>query len=58
VEILTCTAAYTHKTGKMAYHPYTSVVEIIGTEMAGLGHSCNDHINCGEVLEENIGVRL
>jgi hypothetical protein len=35
------------------------VVEIVGTEAGDWGHTCKEHtINCGEVLEEDVVVRL
>jgi len=34
------------------------VVEIVGTEIANQSPSCEEHINCGELLEEDIVVGL
>ena len=34
------------------------MVEIVGTEIANQSLSCEEHINCGELLEEDIVVGL
>jgi hypothetical protein len=40
-------------------HPSGVVVEIVGTEQGDQGRSCEEHpINCGEVLAEDVVVRL
>ena len=39
-------------------HPSGIVVEIVGTEMSCQGRSCEEHEICGEVLMEDIVVRL
>ncbi len=40
-------------------HPSGVVVEIVGTEQGDRGRSCEEHpINCGEVLAEDVVVRL
>ena len=40
-------------------HPSGVVVEIVGTERGDQGCSCEEHhINCGEVLAEDVVVRL
>ena len=39
-------------------HPSGIVVEIVGTEMSCQGRSCEEHENCGEVLKEDVVVRL
>jgi hypothetical protein len=39
-------------------HPSGIVVEIVGTEMNYQGRSCEEHEICGEVLKEDVVVRL
>ena len=39
-------------------HPCGIVVEIVGTEMSCQGRSCEEHEICGEVLKEDVVVRL
>ena len=39
-------------------HPSGIVVKIVGTEMSCQGRSCEEHENCGEVLKEDVVVRL
>ena len=39
-------------------HPSGIVVEIVGTEMSCQGRSCEEHEICGEVLKEDVVVRL
>ena len=40
-------------------HPSGVVVEIVGTERGDQGRSCEEHeVNCGEVLAEDVVVRL
>jgi hypothetical protein len=39
-------------------HPSGIVIEIVGTEMSCQGRSCEEHDICGEVLKEDIVVRL
>jgi hypothetical protein len=40
------------------FHPTGVVVEIAGTEMDDRGRSCEEHRNCGEVMGEDVAVRL
>jgi hypothetical protein len=40
------------------FHPTGVVVEIVGTEMDDWGRSCEEHRNCGEVMSEDVVVRL
>jgi hypothetical protein len=40
------------------FHPTGVVVEIVGTEMDDWGRSCEEHINCGEVMAKDVVVRL
>jgi hypothetical protein len=41
------------------YHPSGVMVEIVGTEHGDQGRTCEEHpINCGEVLAEDVVVRL
>jgi hypothetical protein len=43
----------------MVFHPPGIVVEIVGTEAGDRGRTCKEHtVNCGEVLEEDVVVRL
>jgi hypothetical protein len=43
----------------MVFHPPGIVVEIVGTEAGDRGRTCEEHtVNCGEVLEEDMVVRL
>ena len=39
-------------------HPSGVIVEIVGTEHSDQGHSCEEHPNCGEVMVEDVIVRL
>jgi hypothetical protein len=39
-------------------HPSGIVIEIVGTEMSCQGRSCEEHEICGEVLKEDVVVRL
>jgi hypothetical protein len=39
-------------------HPSGVVVKIVGMEMSCQGRSCEEHDNCGEVLKEDVVVRL
>ena len=39
-------------------HPPGIVVEIVGIEMGCQGRSCEEHVVCGSVLEEDMVVRL
>jgi hypothetical protein len=39
-------------------HPSGVVVEIVGTEWGDQGRSCEEHVNCGEVMAEDVVVRL
>jgi hypothetical protein len=39
-------------------HPSGVVVKIVGTEMSCQGRSCEEHDNCGDVLKEDVVVRL
>ena len=44
---------------KEPHHPSGVVVEIVGTERGDQGRSCEEHeVNCGEVLAEDVVVRL
>jgi hypothetical protein len=40
------------------FHPTGVVVEIIGTEMSNQGCTCKEHLNCGEVMANDVVVRL
>ena len=40
------------------HHPFGIVVEIVGTEHGDQGRSCEEHLNCGEVMAEDVIVRL
>jgi hypothetical protein len=43
----------------MTFHPPGIIVEIVGTEASDRGRTCKEHtVNCGEVLEEDVVVRL
>ena len=42
----------------MPFHPTGVVVEIVGTIMSDRGRSCEHHACCGEILEEDVVVRL
>ena len=42
----------------MTFHPTGVIVEIVGTTMSSNGRSCEHHSVCGEVLEEDVVVRL
>jgi hypothetical protein len=43
----------------MIFHPPGIVVDIVGAEAGDRGRTCEEHtINCGEVLEEDVVVRL
>ena len=49
----------TKNTFKMVFHPPDIIVKIVGTEANDHGRSCKEHpINCGEVLELDVVVRL
>jgi hypothetical protein len=39
-------------------HPSGIVVQIVGTQMSCQGRSCEEHEICGEVLTEDVVVRL
>ena len=53
------TKSATKNTFKMVFHPPCIVVKIVGTEVSNQGRSCEEHpINCGEVLESDVVVRL
>ena len=43
---------------KEPHHPSGVVVEIVGTERGDQGRSCEEHLNCGEVMAEDVIVRL
>ena len=43
---------------KELHHPSGVVVEIVGTELGNQGRSCEEHLNCGEVMAEDVVVRL
>jgi hypothetical protein len=40
------------------FHPTGIVVEIIGTEMNDQGRTYKEHLNCGEVMANNVVVHL
>jgi hypothetical protein len=40
------------------FHPTDAVVEIVGTEMNDQGCTCKEHLNCGEVMANDVVVRL
>jgi len=42
----------------MAHHPSPVVLHIVGTEADDRGRSCEEHLCCGEVLQEDVVVRL
>ena len=42
----------------MAHHPSPIVLHIVGTEADNRGQSCKEHHCCGEVLQEDVVVRL
>jgi len=42
----------------MAHYPSPIVIHIIGTEADDRGRSCKEHHCCGEVLQEDVVVRL
>ena len=42
----------------MAHHPAPIVIHIVGTEVADNDRLCEEHVCCGEVLEEDVVVRL
>ena len=42
----------------MAHHPLPIVLHIIGTEANDRSRSCEEHHCCGEVLQEDVVVRL
>ena len=42
----------------MAHHPSPIVLHIVGTEADDRGRSCEEHHCCGEVLQEDVVVRL
>ena len=42
----------------MAHHPSPIVLHIVGTEAGDRGRSCEEHSCCGEVLQEDVVVRL
>ncbi len=59
MHLTSLTKSATKNTFKMVFHPSGIVVEIIGTEANDQGRSCEEHpINCGEVLEPDVVVRL
>jgi hypothetical protein len=39
-------------------HPSGIVAQIVGMQMSCQGHSCEEHKICGEVLKEDVVVRL
>jgi hypothetical protein len=43
---------------KEPHHPSGVVIEIVGTECGNQGRSCEKHLNCGEVMAEDVVVRL
>ena len=42
----------------MAHHPSPEVVQIVGIEADNRGRSREEHAYCGEVLQEDVVVRL
>jgi len=42
----------------MTHHPSPIVLHIVGTEADDRGRSCEEHLCCGEVLQEDVVVRL
>ena len=42
----------------MAHHPSPTVLLLVGTEADDRGRSCEEHGCCGEVLQEDVVVRL
>ncbi len=40
------------------FHPTGVVVEIVGTDVDDRGRSCEEHSKCGEVMAEDMVVRL
>ncbi len=40
------------------HHPSGIVVEIVGKERSNQGRSCDEHLNCGEVMADDVVVRL
>jgi hypothetical protein len=53
---LSSTSLSNKKYDKMAHHLPGIIVQIVGTEMADRGRSCEEHIkiNCGVVLVEEV----
>jgi hypothetical protein len=43
---------------KKPYHPSGVVAEIVGMECSNQGRSCDEHLNCGEVMVEDVVVCL
>ena len=41
-----------------AVRPMGMVLEIVGTARGDRGHNCDEHTCCGEVLQEDVVVRL
>ena len=46
------------KSSMLSFHPTGVVVEIVGTTASDRGRSCEEHDCCGEVLKEDVVVRL
>ena len=42
----------------MAHYPSPIVLHVVGTEANGRGRPCEEHLCCGEVLQEDVVVRL
>ena len=42
----------------MAQHPWGRMIKIFGIESPTNRHSCEEHVICGSVLQDNVVVRL
>ncbi len=40
------------------HHPSGDIVEIVGMERSNQGRSCDEHLNCGKVIVEDVIVHL
>ena len=45
-------------TCNMAQHPWGCTIEIFGIESPTNGRSCEEHVICGSVLQDDVVVRL
>ncbi len=43
---------------KEPHHPSGVIVEVVGMERSNQGRSCEEHLNCGEVMAEDVVVHL